>query len=243
MLAAAVGAIELATKHYGTVEVYTDQLGAQLLAPLAPADYVVCQDDVHEAAPISLWCAGKLRTYGLQCGPFLHFDLDVLLHQPLPAEVIKAPVGCQSLEDVTGRWYNVAETLQAYGPLPDWARVRDVYAVKPPNVGILVMQDANLAQRYAKAFFDFVEVHQARMRTAAQRPHPCLLEQHLLGVLCEAEGVPVVPLLKAGEPAIGPRYTHFVGNLKTDKFAMQKVKPWMTAAVKEAAANLDSWRV
>ena len=73
-------------------------------------------------------------------------------------------------------------------------------------------------------------------------PHCCLLEQHLLGVLAHKRGIKPATLLQDGQSVVGRSYTHFVGNIKTDKFALNKLKAWLTPDVLRAAQKLDRAR-
>lgn len=241
MLAAAVGAVELATKHYGRVTIYCDTAGADALRGLVDADLIVSHDHIHDTIPTDLWAAAKMATYTQQRDPYLHFDLDVLMFDPLPDRVISAPVGVQVLETTAGSWYDVAGLLRDFVPPSSWDG-SDLYAIRPPNVGVLAMSDMQINAAWCWDFWGWVRANADRLKLAHQLPHSCLLEQHLLGVVCAWAGIKPEPLLSPAEPPISRRYAHFVGNLKTDTLMTKLIDRWRTPDVLSAARALDEQR-
>src|ERR1700722_12962477 len=93
-----------AHKHYGRVELVTDNQGAAWLVDKLKLPFAAVRTDLEQpAVPTGLWAYGKLVAYSLQQEPFFHIDGDVFLSARLPAEYEQAQLLCQYFE--TGAEY------------------------------------------------------------------------------------------------------------------------------------------
>ncbi len=118
---------ELARRHYPDTALVTDDDGAELLVDRLKLPFGSISLELNALADrdAGWWALGKLYTYRLQRGPFVHIDADVFLWHRLPRELERAAVFAQSPEvfdpERDGGWYplRAAETALAGGWLPD----------------------------------------------------------------------------------------------------------------------------
>lgn len=238
-LACAAASLGSVDRFHGPVTLHTDSLGADVFGVLGvPAEIRVTLDDLHEDVPLAMWCAAKFDTYSRQHEPFLHVDLDAILGEALPRAWLQAPLGVQSLELVApGPWYDHKALAKTYG-LPAELQGVALDQQCPPNVGVLAMNDLELNDEWCGVFGRFMQAHGAAMRAGGHVPHPCLLEQLVLGVLARRRGIEPVSLLPMWQSPISRRYTHLVGGLKTDHHALAKVPGRWDQKTKAAAELL-----
>lgn len=146
-------------RFYRNVELYTDQVGADLLINKLELPYTkvhVVLDKINKYDSM-LWAIGKLYTYGLQESPFLHVDGDVYIWNCFPKRVIEGHLIAQHLEDAYP--YNVIvieQTLSKLKYLP--IAIEQVQnRSKEINAGILGGDDLDFFHLYTQEAFNFVD--------------------------------------------------------------------------------------
>lgn len=75
-------------EQHGEVELVTDDLGKRLLVDILELPYTSVSVELNSLSnmPADLWSLGKLHTYAMQDGPFIHVDGDILTWQNLTAD-------------------------------------------------------------------------------------------------------------------------------------------------------------
>ena len=147
-------------QHYEDVELYTDELGAEILIdklklPYSKVHIVLNELDGYHR---DLWAISKIKTYSLQDEPFLHVDGDVFIWDAFPEALMQAQLITQNLEVTTDyyrkMWVNIEPHLD-YIPdvLETYINTRDGFAC---NMGIVGGVDIAFYQQYTAEAFKFV---------------------------------------------------------------------------------------
>ena len=91
---------ELARQYYPETVLVTDDQGARLLVDRLGLEFGEVSTDLNrlQTEDPDWWVLGKLWAYRQQTQPFVHIDADVFLWQPLPEQIVNAPVFTQSPE-------------------------------------------------------------------------------------------------------------------------------------------------
>ncbi|AQG80547.1 hypothetical protein AWR27_15175 [Spirosoma montaniterrae] len=186
-------------QFYDNVTLITDEAGKTLLIDelgLPYTDVQVVLDDVLAQYPKPLWVVSKLYAYALQQEPFLHVDGDVFLYEPLPTDLLTAPLLAQNEEISDYYLPYLTEMDRAFSFVPPAIRWRQTTLHQPisaANAGILGGNDVAFLRVYAEAAFDFIEQNRAYFST----PQPqlnnfnILFEQYLFSSMAAYHNVPV----------------------------------------------------
>src|ERR1700677_5057837 len=85
-----------AFKHYGQVELVTDDEGARWLIDKLKLPFTTIRTDLQSVdVPPRIWAFGKIIAYSLQTEPFFHIDGDVYLMGKLPEKYETVDLLCQ----------------------------------------------------------------------------------------------------------------------------------------------------
>lgn len=223
MLACSVASIESFNKIYGRPTLYTDTLGRNVFSQLTNnCDFVVEYDGIDRLVPNTLWAYSKILTYSKQYDPYLHFDLDFIVHKDL--ELIDCDIAFQSFEHIGGsleRVYNLGRLYQHYKLPSIFPRTeRELDSILCPNLGFLYMNDMKLNREYTDTAIKLVENNRELFKTD-KKLHICSVEQQTLGcVLKYYKKIKSKVLLnnhKTDYP-FNDYFTHFIGGWKQKKY-------------------------
>jgi len=224
---------ETARRHYPETALFTDEEGAELLVGQLrlPFGYVSTELSALADADPSWWVMGKLWTYRLQQGPFVHVDNDVFLWTRLPAELEAAPVFGQNPESfplAPESWYRperYTRGLRRHGGwMPDewrWAAGRS--SARAICCGIMGGNDAGFLRYYADLALQMLKHPRNRAvwpLVGANAGDNVLFEQYLLAACVDYHRVEARYLFDSmeqsfdGQAASRAGYTHLIGGAK-----------------------------
>ena len=243
--------VGLARQHgYRTVLV-TDDKGVGILV-----DYLgLCFDEVDtqlnalDSSDPVFWNSGKVLAYGLQAEPFIHIDNDVYLWEPLPRNLLRAPLIAQNPEFINEHpdYYRPTELERAIARVRDaqlpkewrWCRALLHGHQRGYNTGIYGGQDNDFIRYCSGLFFDIVHhpgVADIKKDISNPFQHAGMLEMLLPGVCVDYhQGRPGSPFAHidvatlfadpeeayvAGD-AVG--YTHLLGTSKRNPLLLRKL--------------------
>lgn len=206
-------ALCLANQHFAETQLVTDARGQMLAHRLGwrVSEFSLALDDpsVFDAAGFEhIWALGKLIAAVIQEKPFVQFDGDVLLSQPLPERLLNAPLVAQS-PDFTA-YYSGADAEAAF------AIGERAPGATPYNCGLIGGCDVPLVRAYAWNGLDLA----LRFRDCALNgtTTSMFIEQFALGLFSERMGVPVTTLCATplADPDQLHGYAHLTGDLKNE---------------------------
>lgn len=102
--------ILLLNRHYPDKTVFvTDKFGKELFIDKLqlPFGEVIVELDELNFATETLWALGKIHTYSIMREKFIHFDLDFFLRNPLPKNILEAPLVAYTSEFSEKKQYNI----------------------------------------------------------------------------------------------------------------------------------------
>jgi hypothetical protein len=230
MLSCFVASIESFNKFYSRPTIYTDSLGQQVLSQLTDkCDFVVAYDNLYDTIPSCLWAYSKILTYQKQNEPYVHFDLDFIIHSKLDVledtdvafqvfeEMIDPKTNDRTLRNV----YNLGEHSKHY-KLPNilCKSQQELDKIKCPNLGIFYIKDMELNREYTdlatRLVMDNIELFNTNKRL-----NICSVEQQTLGILLHEHPEVTVKTLLNNHWTDYPftdSFVHFVGNWKQHNF-------------------------
>lgn len=143
-------------EYFDQIELYTDSEGYDMLIKKLQLPYTkahIVLDDVPFST--SYWSLAKIKTYSLQKEPFIHFDGDVFLFQPLSGDIMNAPLLAQNREYGTSYYKNGLSNMKRDDfKLPkQFDRLIDEERT-PYNMGIFGGTDIAFINKYANNVFD-----------------------------------------------------------------------------------------
>lgn len=148
-------------KFYNNVELYTDAFGYEILIEKLKLPYTkvhVVLDEMN-IYPKDLWAIAKIKTYELQCEPFLHIDGDVFIWDKFPDELMRGGLIAQNLENTTDyyreMWNEIAPHL-SFIP-PEIYNYHNGLSNLGCNMGIIGGSNIEFIQEYTKKSFEFVD--------------------------------------------------------------------------------------
>lgn len=248
MLACACASIISVNRYIGRPSIYCDSLTASVLDELAvPADFIVIYDDLYnkEMVDSSWWMFPKLVTYSLQDQPYFHFDLDFVMLQPWPESIWECDVVFQNFEqwEHSGHIY-LKSFAEAKLKLPDIFKRWKLTALRPPNVGFLMIKNMEFNKLYSSLAIETVKVN-AR---SADQIEPgqlanCIVEQQLLGLLLREHLVSHRAFFNDQVTWMNRYFNHFIGENKNSQVAQRFLAPFISSKIKDQANRLNSLRV
>lgn len=233
---------ECAREHYTETVLITDDDGIRLLVDGLRLDFSRVETGLNclKYYDPKLWAIGKLHAYRLQDAPFFHLDNDVFLWEPLPCEVLTAPVFAQSPEPFEvwdERWYS-PQILEVFllsngkGWLPQewhWYRKNQELLQEGACCGVFGGTDLSFINYYANLAFQIIDYKGNRsglLMMPSMQKNIVLIEQYLLSAVSnyyvhnsclDFQCTPIKylfddreSLARAGE--LG--YTHLIGTAK-----------------------------
>jgi len=170
-------------KYYSNVELYTDELGAEILISKLKLPYTNVHivlnelDNYHN----ELWALSKIKTYSLQNEPFLHVDGDVFIFKAFPERLLKSNLITQNLEIATDyykvMWEGITdELLFLPNELSDYNKTKVGYAC---NMGIVGGNDFKFFKLYANKAFEFVDKNKSAWSKISKNNFNVFFEQLL----------------------------------------------------------------
>lgn len=223
----------LFNKHYGSIELYTDQKGKELLVDLLGLPYGrvhVVLDSLNHYHP-DLWAVSKLFTYQLQDDPFLHVDNDVFVWKKLN-RIADAGLVAQN-EDVGYEYYqriwHAVTTHFSY--IPDYMKqdFQKHPEIRACNAGVFGGQDVDFIKEFASEALAFIKKNKKHHHQIILGFSVLIYEQYLFACLARARGKSVSYLFpqmsadfkEVGNFAIHPRdpgFIHTVGSMKKKEY-------------------------
>ncbi|WP_299215529.1 DUF6734 family protein [uncultured Dokdonia sp.] len=221
-------------KYYENVELYTDELGAEILIdtlklPYSKVHIVLNELDSYHK---DLWAISKIKTYALQKEPFLHVDGDVYIWDAFPEDLMKADLITQNLERTTAyyrkMWSGIEPNL-SYIPeeFNTFNSTKNGFAC---NMGIVGGVDLEFYNTYTEAAFKFVDKNSDAWDTINNNNFNVFFEQLLYYELAKKQNKKIDYLftdIPDDNKYIGfgdfdkvpnkRTYLHLLGNYKKDK--------------------------
>ncbi|WP_295716733.1 DUF6734 family protein [Mucilaginibacter sp.] len=153
----------LLEKHFGGVELYTDEAGYEILIkqlrlPYRHVHLIFNQDEF----PADLWALAKIKTYACQETPFIHVDGDVFIFESFDSSLLSAGLIAQNNEKATRYYhYNYTRIMRCLDYIPDALRFDiDQFPVCACNTGIIGGNDLDFFKHYTGRVFEFVNKNQ-----------------------------------------------------------------------------------
>lgn len=223
MLACSVASIESFNKIYGRPTLYTDTLGRNVFSQLTKnCDFIVDYDGIDNLVPNSLWAYSKILTYSKQLEPYLHFDLDFIIHKDF--ELSNFDIAFQSFEHISGQLekiYNLGQVYKHYKLPSVFPRdKKELNSILCPNLGFLYMNDMKLNREYTDTAIKLVESNREVFKTD-KKLHICSVEQQTLGAVLQQYKKLKTKVLLANHNTDYPfndNFIHFIGPWKQKKY-------------------------
>jgi len=248
--------LETARKHFSRTVLYTDDDGARLLVDQLGLQFDEVSTDLNVLASYdpAWWSLGKVWTYRAQHEPFIHIDSDVFLWQPLPPELISAPlfVQCPDFFVPNASHYKpelLESTISRGGEIwlpAEWVWFRASGArQRGESCGIFGGRRIDFIQHYTNQAFKLLE-HPANQpgwsHMKEKSDHNILLEQYLLAACIDYHrDRPASPFRDieikylfsslddalASDDATRLGYTHLVGTAKKNPHIITRLEQRM----------------
>jgi hypothetical protein len=246
MLTSAILAIRRINQFYGRPTMYTDVFGRSVFERLE------CECDYEITAPwpadISkeLWMYQKLKTYEAQSEPYIHFDLDFIVHQRFPKTYLQEPGGFQNIEEI-GLGLNHVYLFEPHEALvlPKVFSKYDLMKVPAYNVGFLFFNDLEFSREYARTAIEMCVQNTSRIDSFPKEPEKyltCIIEQQLLGLMAHDRSAGLQPFIGPRESRLNSYFDHYIGNFKNTWRTKTFLKQFVTTEIQTIAAELDELR-
>jgi hypothetical protein len=184
-------------KIYGGVELFTDALGKKILIDILHLPYSkvsVVLDHVLDGYPGEVWALSKMHTYSLQEEPFLHFDGDLFLWEPVSYELLKADILVQNKEqDLSLYRYTLDQINSEFTNVPSWCQP-EAYNDKPVvsiNAGIIGGNNLDFFKKHREAAFNFISGNLEHLHKVKTNNLNFIFEQYFLYCMAEEAGIPI----------------------------------------------------
>ena len=231
-------------KYYEEVELFTDQLGAEILIdtlklPYSKVHIVLNELDSYHK---DLWAISKIKTYSLQKEPFLHVDGDVFIWNAFPEDLMKANLITQNLERTTAyyrkMWSGIEPNL-SYIPeeFNTFNTTKNGFAC---NMGIVGGVDIEFYTNYAVKAFEFVDKNEDAWDTINNHNFNVFFEQLIYYELAKKQNKKIDYLFEDipddnkyvgfGDFDKVPNertYLHLLGNYKKDKATYKAMEDYV----------------
>lgn len=169
-------------KYYKRVELYTDELGKEILIDqfrLPYTDVHVVLDEINHYNP-DLWAMGKVTTYGMQTEPFIHIDSDVYIGARFPNRIENAGLVTQNMEKGFSFYSGVYNSLTSNNfSIPSVISKRSGPLIAY-NAGILGGTDIPFIKEYVAEAKRFVNTNLDKIAKVDAGRFNCIYEQLLL---------------------------------------------------------------
>ena len=220
-------------KHYGAIDLFTDQKGKEILVDRLglPYDQVhVVLDRLNHYHP-DLWAISKLFTYQLQDEPFLHVDSDVFVWKRF-GQVDNADLISQN-EDLGYEYYQRIwhQIRTHFDYIPDYMRedFQKYPEIRACNAGVFGGHDIDFIKEFAYEAFKFLKRNQKNYHKVILGYSVLIYEQYLFACLARKRNKEVTYLFprmsmdfkEVSDFATHPRtnhYIHTVGGMKKKEY-------------------------
>jgi hypothetical protein len=243
-LACAQLAVQQIAKFYGTPTMYTGELGKEIFSRLGfQCEYQPIAE--NDRIPPELWMYEKLVTYSRQSEPYIHFDLDFVVHQRFNEDFLKAGVGFQNLEtNMLERPYYLSKVDDRLW-LPEVFHKYDISRGHAFNVGVLLFNDLSFNEEYANAAIQACERNAEVARTydaETGKMITCIIEQQFLGLLAMDRRVQSAAVLNEPPNLCNSYFDHYIGSMKTMWRTEKLIQQFVTPEIIAAAEHLNELR-
>lgn len=180
-------------EHYDEVALYTDREGYDVLINKLHLPYteVNVVYDENLCLPHH-WAYAKIKTYSMQKKPFLHVDGDVYLPQPVPEDILNAPLIAQNREIGTCYYRSMIDRMLSFPEifLPEYIQSGlTTQSIASYNMGIFGGNDIDFIQRYCQEVENFMQtnnMNDSSMRCSRARCN-IFFEQVYMAIMAEQE--------------------------------------------------------
>ncbi|MEM9546155.1 MAG: DUF6734 family protein [Bacteroidota bacterium] len=150
----------LAKENYGSIDLYTDNFGKELLVDEIGLEYTnvyLALNDLENKYSPNLWAIGKMETYRLQEEPFLHIDGDVYLFERLKNITLEDGLVCQNLEiNYPPNFENLELVRKSFDFIPEYFNLKEGEDLIAANAGIIGGHRVDLFKNYVNEAYDIL---------------------------------------------------------------------------------------
>jgi hypothetical protein len=185
-----------AKQLYGNIELYTDQLGYDLLIRQLklPYDkvYITFDEGVMKEIPVKLWSLSKIYTYSLQTEPFVHIDGDFIFWEKI---IFNHDILFQNIEVGLPFYFEVYEKLKQninnFKESIFLNCIKDDYIKKASNLGIIGGYNIDIFHEYAQNIFSFIikNINSINNIFPDKKNLNCFIEQYYFMYLAKKNGI------------------------------------------------------
>ena len=199
-------------KLYGEVELVTDELGKKILVDTLGLPYThvstVLEGKLNNYPP-ELWSLAKIVAFAEQQAPFLHFDGDFFIWQPLESRIMQAGIVAQNLEENLSYYRDMMQDMEKQGwrMPPVLAGVSQSPVIYAANTGIFGGHQLDFVEAYCQNAFDFINSNTDIIPKTKKNQLNFIFEQCLLYYFAQQAGVPIEYLME--DPVDEPSYSDY----------------------------------
>lgn len=181
--------VAYAKKQFKKVELVTNLEGAEVMKDIGFTNIDTSLEGLN--IPEDLWAYYKVKAYATQKDPFVHLDLDVILWQKIPRNILKSPIFFQNLD--------TPEMQPGYSYLVNFARKSTVgyYLLKGGNenafnCGVVGANDLDIIKDWHDVATEFLftpENYPVYADLTSKTQLNYLFEQFFIACLAKNRGV------------------------------------------------------
>ncbi len=172
----------LAKKHYGKIDLYTDNYGKELLVDDLELPYSkihVALNDLEKEYSPDLWTIGKTKTLALVNEPFLHIDSDVYLFGKINHQILQGGLICQNLTKNLDVYNNVLDEVNKLDFCPTYFKRNPKEDLISINAGVIGGNDLKRIHEIAEEVFNFVNVNKDCIHKIDNSELTLLIDQYI----------------------------------------------------------------
>ena len=184
----------LLKKHYGKIELYTDDLGKELLINLLGLPYsrVDCSLNELDKYNPRYWALGKVYTYGIQDKPFLHLDNDVFLFKKFDDYFFDYELIAQNIDFNIPIYSKCLKELEQNNiVLPSFCRKVEIDSIYSANLGITGGHSIRFFEKLSNVCFGFIKNNSEFMHTLDIESMAVIYEQLFFFQLAKQLNIPI----------------------------------------------------
>lgn len=225
--------VEYAKKHFYSVELVTNKRGKELLIDKYKIGFTSVDTSLEDLKlHPDLWAFSKIKSYSLQKQPFVSIDLDAILWQKIPRNILKAAVFFQN-EETFDKQPGYKYLVQAISNTTVAYFCRRLQTSSAYNCGIVGVKNLNLVKEWYKIAEDLIfnpanKHFWDNMANKSQMNY--LFEQYFIACVCKNEGVvddvkflvDDLDYKNVSKPKI--KFTHLWGDSKRKESELSKIR-------------------
>lgn len=223
--------VEYSKKFFKEVELVTNDYGKSILIkkykiPFTSVDTSLNKLNIHN----DLWAFAKIVSYSLQKKPFVHIDLDVVLWEKIPANILKSKIFFQHKDTFDMQpGYKYLVTAVEGTTISYYCKEKGIQHAH--NCGVVGVNDLSLAAKWLTMAKDFIfnesnKHFWNRMENKGQMNY--LFEQYFISCICKGEKIEPEVLIKnfSYDSVFKPSFkmTHLWGESKRKSADMTRIK-------------------